>query len=201
MNIVFASKNQGKVRECREILEDTGIRLLSMADLELHIDVVEDGHSFLENALIKATTIAGLIQKPVLADDSGLVVDALGGAPGIYSARYGGPGLRDEERMQLLLSELADLPENKRTARFVCVMALVFPDGQNVTARGVCEGSIVTEPQGSGGFGYDPVFRPRGYSDTFGVLSAETKNRISHRSAALSKMHAQLSAIMAKARG
>ena len=188
MDIIFASNNQGKTREVRAILEDTDIKIHSLSDLELHIDVVEDGNSFLENAMIKATTIAGLIRRPVLADDSGLEVDALGGAPGIYSARYGGKGLKDEERMNLLLSELENVPEEKRTARFVCVMALVLPDGTNHVTRGVCEGTIADAPQGDGGFGYDPLFRPRGFSDTFGVISAETKNRISHRRLALQKM-------------
>lgn len=201
MDIVFASNNQGKVREVRAMLEGSGIRIHSLADLDLHIDVVEDGHSFIENALIKATTIAGLMKRPVLADDSGLEVDALNGAPGIYSARYGGPGLKDEERLSLLLSEMESVPENKRTARFVCVMALVFPDGSNLTARGVCEGSILREAVGNGGFGYDPAFCPRGYQDTFGILSAETKNRISHRSQALLKMKDQLEAYLSKARG
>ncbi len=194
MDIVFASNNQGKVREVRAILEGSDIRIHSLADLELHIDVEENGHSFLENALIKAETIAGLIKRPVLADDSGLEVDALGGAPGIYSARYGGPGLKDEERLQLLLDEMKDVPDAKRTARFVCVMALVFPDGTNLTARGTVEGSIIHEAQGNGGFGYDPAFLPRGFSDTFGILSAETKNRISHRSMALLKMKKLLDA-------
>ena len=194
MDIVFASNNQGKVREVRAMLENTDIKIHSLADLDLHIDVVEDGHSFIENALIKATTIAGLIRRPVLADDSGLEVDALTGAPGIYSARYGGPGLKDPERLALLLSELSEVPENKRTARFVCVMALVFPDGSNLTARGVCEGSITQKAEGNGGFGYDPAFCPRGYQETFGVLPAETKNRISHRSQALLKMKKLLDA-------
>lgn len=194
MDIVFASNNQGKVREVRAMLENTDIKIHSLADLDLHIDVVEDGHSFIENALIKATTIAGLIRRPVLADDSGLEVDALNGAPGIYSARYGGPGLKDPERLALLLSELSEVPENKRTARFVCVMALVFPDGSNLTARGVCEGSITQKAEGNGGFGYDPAFCPRGYQETFGVLPAETKNRISHRSQALLKMKKLLDA-------
>ncbi len=194
MDIVFASNNQGKVREVRAMLEGSDIRIHSLADLELHIDVVEDGHSFIENALIKASTIAGLLKRPVLADDSGLEVDALGGAPGVYSARYGGPGLKDEERLQLLLDEMKDVPDAKRTARFVCVMALVNPDGTNLTARGTVEGSIIREVQGNGGFGYDPAFLPRGYQDTFGILPAETKNRISHRSMALLKMKKLLEA-------
>lgn len=194
MDIVFASNNQGKVREVRAMLEGSDIRIHSLADLELHIDVVEDGHSFIENALIKASTIAGLLKRPVLADDSGLEVDALGGAPGVYSARYGGPGLKDEERLQLLLDEIKDVPDAKRTARFVCVMALVNPDGTNLTARGTVEGSIIREAQGNGGFGYDPAFLPRGYQDTFGILPAETKNRISHRSMALLKMKKLLEA-------
>ena len=194
MDIVFASNNQGKVREVRAMLEGSDIRIHSLADLELHIDVVEDGHSFIENALIKASTIAGLLKRPVLADDSGLEVDALGGAPGVYSARYGGPGLKDEERLQLLLDEMKDVPDAKRTARFVCVMALVDPDGTNLTARGTVEGSIIREAQGNGGFGYDPAFLPRGFEDTFGILPAETKNRISHRSMALLKMKKLLEA-------
>lgn len=201
MKIIFASQNAGKVRECRALLEPLGITLLSMADLDLHIDVVEDGHSFLENALIKANTLCGLLKQPVLADDSGLEVDALGGAPGVYSARYGGPGLKDADRLKLLLSELSEVEEKDRTARFVCVMALALPNGRNVTARGVCEGSITKTAQGSGGFGYDPAFCPKGYSETFGTLPAETKNRISHRSVALKKMANQLSTFLEEARG
>ena len=112
----------------------------------------------------------------------------------MYSARYGGPGLKDEERLQLLLDEMKDVPDAKRTARFVCVMALVNPDGTNLTARGTVEGSIIREAQGNGGFGYDPAFLPRGYQDTFGILPAETKNRISHRSMALLKMKKLLEA-------
>ena len=191
-DLVVASANKNKLREIQEILPDYNI--ISLSDIGFFEDIVEDGDTFAENALIKASTIAGLLKRPVLADDSGLEVDALGGAPGVYSARYGGPGLKDEERLQLLLDEMKDVPDAKRTARFVCVMALVYPDGTNLTARGTVEGSIIREAQGNGGFGYDPAFLPRGYQDTFGILPAETKNRISHRSMALLKMKKLLEA-------
>ena len=185
MDIVFASNNQGKVREVRAILEGSDIRIHSLADLDLHIDVVEDGNSFIENALIKASTIAGLIKRPVLADDSGLEVDALNGAPGIYSARYGGPDATDKDRNRKLLSELEGLPAEKRGAHYVCAVCCVFPDeSEPLTAEGYMYGTIGTEERGERGFGYDPLFIVKD-GKTVAEITDEEKDAISHRGNAL----------------
>jgi len=154
--IVLATGNKGKIREFSGLLEGVFGRIISLNDLESPPEVVEDGATFRENALKKARAIAAYSGKPALADDSGLAVDALGGSPGVYSARYAGEGATDRDNIAKLLTELGGV-EN-RSASFVCVLALVYPDGKEITAEGTCEGVILTEPRGEGGFGYDPVF-------------------------------------------
>lgn len=186
MEYVLASKNQHKLRELSEILSQYGISLRLQSELNVDIEVEETGTTFEENALLKARAVMQAANLPAIADDSGLVVDALNGAPGIYSARYGGERCRnDTQRYELLLEELKDVPPPERTARFVCVIAVVYPDGKQILAKGKCEGQISLEPMGTGGFGYDPVFYVPSEGTTFSCMSAERKNEISHRANAL----------------
>ena len=154
--IVLATGNKGKLREFRGLLEGVFGNIVSLNDLESPPEVTEDGETFRENALKKARAIAAYSGIPALADDSGLEVEALGGRPGVYSARYAGEGAVDTDNIAKLLSELQGVANRK--ARFVCFLALVTPDGKEITAEGACEGVILTEPRGEGGFGYDPVF-------------------------------------------
>ena len=180
--IVLATGNKGKIREFSGLLEGVFGRIISLNDLESPPEVVEDGATFRENALKKARAIAAYSGKPALADDSGLAVDALGGSPGVYSARYAGEGATDRDNIAKLLTELGGV-EN-RSASFVCVLALVYPDGKEITAEGTCEGVILTEPRGEGGFGYDPVFFLPEYGKTMAEIPPELKNKISHRARA-----------------
>lgn len=182
MKIIAATKNKNKLREFGEILK--GFEIISQEDAGLDIDVEETGSSFEENSMLKARAIYEACKIPAIADDSGLVVDALGGEPGVYSARYGGEGLDDRGRVELLLKNMKDVPQNERTARFVCAITLV--DGDKViTARGECEGIIAYEPSGENGFGYDPVFFVEEYKKTLAEVTPEEKNAISHRGKAL----------------
>jgi XTP/dITP diphosphohydrolase len=174
---VLASGNAGKRREIEAILADDEILSLSAF---AGIVLPEEGDDYVENACVKARTVAQATGLASLADDSGLEVDALGGRPGVHSARYGGPGLDDRGRVECLLRELASLPD-PLTARFVCLAACVLPDGRTWTARGVCEGRIVRTARGAQGFGYDPIFVPAGFSRTCAELDPEEKDRISHR--------------------
>lgn len=180
--IVLATANKGKMREFSGLLEGVFGRILSLNDLESPPDVVEDGATFRENALKKARAISAYSGKPALADDSGLVVDALGGRPGVYSARYAGEGATDRDNIAKLLSELEEIED--RNARFVCVLALVTPDGKEMTAEGTCKGVIITEPRGDGGFGYDPVFFLPELGKTMAEIPPGLKNRLSHRARA-----------------
>lgn len=191
MKLVLATRNRGKVREMRTILGAAGIEVLSEDELGAAVEVEETGTTFEENSLLKARAVLGACGLASAADDSGLVVDALGGDPGVYSARYGGKKT-DAERIGLLLRNLRDVPEEKRTARFVCVVTCCFPDGRVVTARGECEGRIAFSPRGSDGFGYDPVFLVPSLGRTFAELTAEEKNAISHRGRALALLSAKL---------
>lgn len=194
MKQVLATRNLGKVRELTEMLNDCrGIEVLSLADFPDAPEVVEDGKTYEENAIKKATQIADYTGLPTLADDSGLEVDALDGAPGIHSARYAGEGASDAERVQKLLDALKDVPEPQRTARFQCTVAIVEPGGKSRVAVGVCEGQIIREPRGTHGFGYDPVFIPSGYNQTFAELGDEVKNQISHRAKAFAAVKELLS--------
>ncbi len=190
MKILIATNNKHKVREISQIFEGTGYEIISPAMIDLHVEVEEDGETFAENALKKAKGFceaSGLIS---IADDSGLTVDALNGAPGVYSARYGTPDLDDKGRTMLLLKNLDGI-EN-RNAAFVCSIAMVFPDGKVITAEGKCPGVIAYEMSGENGFGYDPVFVPNGFDRTFAELSEEEKNKISHRGRALEELKSKL---------
>jgi XTP/dITP diphosphohydrolase len=192
MILVLASKNRGKVREIETALNLPGVTFKSLRDFPDLPDIDEDGSSFLENALKKARTIAEILKLPVLADDSGLEVDALKGAPGIFSARFAGPGATDQENNAKLLDLLQGIPDDRRTARFVCVLVLVRPSGEWHQTRGVCEGRITRHPRGDQGFGYDPIFFLDSFQKTTAEIPLETKNRISHRARALEGMRPHL---------
>lgn len=180
--LLVATHNKGKVREYADILGDLGIDWLTLDEAGVTHDVAETEDTFRGNAVLKATTYARQTRLLTLADDSGLEVDALGGRPGVLSARYGGPGLSAVDRYRRLLGELEGVAAEQRTARFHCVAALAAPDGALLgTADGVCEGMIALEPSGEGGFGYDPVFFLPRYGLTMAELDAVEKNRISHR--------------------
>ena len=188
MKLLLATNNRGKRREWRALLTGLPVDLLLPAEVGLALEVEEHGSTYAENALLKAHAFAAASGLPSLADDSGLEVDALGGAPGIRSARYVSGS--DEVRYQTLLAALRDVPEAQRMARFRCVAALVTPDGQEFLAEGVCEGRITFAPRGSGGFGYDPIFWLPGYGCTMAELPPEEKNRISHRARAAQALRA-----------
>jgi len=185
MRVLIATKNAGKKAELERILDGLGYTLLMPPDLGIDLDVEETGSSYRENALLKAVAFCQASGLLTLADDSGLEVDALDGAPGIYSARYGGPGLDDEGRYRLLLQEMKGIPEAERTARFRCVIALVWPSGRQETVSGVCKGRILSAPRGEHGFGYDPVFFVLDQGRAMAELPAEVKNVISHRARAM----------------
>lgn len=186
-NLLIATRNKKKKKELQEILADMDVQLLSLDDIPPVSEVEEDGLTFAENAIKKAVTVAQQSGLLTLADDSGLVVDALGGEPGIFSARYAGPEADDEKNNQKLLLALQNTADQDRTARFVCVIALASPDGSVQTVQGSCEGFIRKTLQGTGGFGYDPLFIPQGFDKSFAELSADVKNTISHRGQALKK--------------
>jgi len=195
--IVIATHNVGKLREYRELLGDLPVALVSLADLGLTESPEETGSSFEENAQLKALAYARAAGLLTLADDSGLEVDALGGAPGIHSARYGGSAApNDEARYRLLLSHLAHVPAPARTARFRCVLALATPQGEIYMAEGRCEGRIGYEPVGEHGFGYDPVFIITGRDVTMAQLPPEEKNCISHRARALQAIRPALTRLL-----
>lgn len=192
MQIVIASRNQGKIREIRGALDLPGVELLTCEDLGDWPEPEETGSTFEENALIKASALMERFGLAALADDSGLSVDHLDGRPGVHSSRYAGPEGDAERNMTRLLSELEGVPDAQRGARFVCVVALVYPTGESLLARGTCEGRILSERRGSGGFGYDPVFLPSGSDRSMAELTLDEKNLISHRGKALAAMRDQL---------
>jgi len=185
LKIVVATKNKGKIKELEYILRDLNVQIVSQRDMNIDVEVEEDGTTFEENALKKATEIMKLSGEVTLADDSGLEVDYLNGAPGIFSARYAGEGASDADRNNKLLAELKDVPFEKRTARFVCVIAAVWPDGRKIVTRGECHGIIHFKPVGNNGFGYDPIFFIPEYNRTMAELNSELKNKISHRAKAM----------------
>ena len=190
LTFVLASKNKKKLAEMQTILGSQGIRVLSQAQAGVDLDPEETGLTFEENAIIKARAVSEASGLPAIADDSGLMVDALGGAPGVFSARYGGSHeLSDEYRWKLLLQNMEGMEQ--RAAKYVSVIAAVFPDGRILTARGECHGEIAESPRGEGGFGYDPIFRlPDGRH--MAEIDMEEKNRISHRAIALAEMQRKL---------
>lgn len=196
MRFVLATHNPGKLREMGEILKDFGIEVVSPRELGITVDVEETGTTFAENAMLKAKAICKAAGLPAIADDSGLCVDALNGAPGVYSARYGGEGLDDKGRYMLLLSSLRGAPT--RAAHFACAVACAFPNGDTLTAEGRCDGSIAYAPLGEGGFGYDPVFLLPGTGKTFGQLTQEEKSAVSHRGRALKDFAGKLETYLKK---
>ena len=183
MKLVLASQNPKKLEELGDILSHMGVEVCLQSDLGVSVEVEETGTTFEENSLLKARAVMEATGIPAVADDSGLCVDALNGAPGVYSARYGGEGLDDTARYRLLLENMRG--QSPRTARFVSVITCCFPNGDVITARGECEGTIAFAPIGAGGFGYDPVFFLPELKKTFAQLSPEEKNAISHRGKAL----------------
>ncbi len=192
MELVLASRNKKKIAEMEALLGKhiPGVRILSLDDIGYVGDIVENGESYEENALIKARTAATACadRYATVADDSGLSVDALGGAPGVYSARYAGEGHNDADNNALLLKNLAHIPAAERTARFVCTIALHLPDGREFTVRSETAGLIIDDARGEGGFGYDPYFYYEPFGKTFSELSADEKNAISHRGKAVEKL-------------
>lgn len=185
--LLIATNNAGKLKEYRAIIACLPLTLLTLADVGITVDVPEIGTTFEENAVIKATEYARLTNLPTLADDSGLVIDHLGGRPGICSARYAGEDATDRDRIGKVLAEMIDADD--REARFVCVAALADGSGAVIASvNGICEGVLTTEPRGSSGFGYDPIFLPAGFDKTFAELDPEAKNRISHRANAALKI-------------
>lgn len=193
MKAVLASKNLHKLEEISKIVENFGFEVMLQSEAGVDVDVEETGTTFEENSMLKARAVMLATGLPAIADDSGLMVDALDGAPGVYSARYGGSHDRsDEERYRYLLSKLENVPDEQRTAKFVSVITLLYPDGSSVVARGECPGKILREPRGKNGFGYDPVFFVEEENCSMAELSPERKNQISHRARALFALSEQL---------
>lgn len=190
MHIIAATKNKGKIKEIEKIFGDLGIDVITADEAGIDVDVEETGASFLENSLIKARAISMFCDDIVLADDSGLCVDALGGRPGVHSARYAGENATDEEKIQKLLDELGH--EENRSAKFVTSVAVIFPDGKEITAMGEVEGHILYEPQGTNGFGYDPIFFCDELHKSFAIANSDEKNSVSHRSRALKNMYEKI---------
>ncbi|MBV2119989.1 MAG: RdgB/HAM1 family non-canonical purine NTP pyrophosphatase [Candidatus Thiodiazotropha sp. (ex Ctena orbiculata)] len=192
--IVLASNNAGKVREINQLLASEQITVVPQKDFNIP-DAIEDGLSFVENAIKKARHASSLSGLPAIADDSGIEVDALNGAPGIYSARFAGPGASDEENLQKLLSRMEEIPEAKRTARFQCLMVYMrhSEDPTPIICQGSWEGRILFEPQGENGFGYDPIFYVPTHDCSSAQLAPETKNSLSHRGQALKALMQALS--------
>ena len=193
---VLATHNPGKLREMGDILRGLGVEVVSPADVGCHVEVEETGTTFAENAMLKAKAVCAASGLPAIADDSGLCVDALGGAPGVYSARYGGEGLDDAGRYRLLLSNLRGQPT--RAAHFACAIACAFPNGDTLTAEGRCDGAIAYAPMGEGGLGYEPEVPVPDQAKTFGQLTAEEKSAISHRGRALQAFAAKLETYLGK---
>lgn len=195
MKIVAATNNKHKVKELTALFSSQNTELLTLKEINFTDEIIEDGDTFLENARIKAMTVHKATGLPCIADDSGLCVDALGGEPGIYSARYAsenGENSDDLKNNEKLLSKLDAVPENERTARFVSALCFIDADGTEVSAVGKCEGIITREARGEGGFGYDPLFFFPTYGKTFGELSAEEKNLVSHRANAVKLLKEKL---------
>ena len=190
MRFVLASHNKGKLAELQAILGELGIEVVSQSQIGLNLEPEENGETFADNARIKARAVMEASGLPAIADDSGLCVDALQGGPGVYSARYGGPGLSDGEKNQLLLQTMRG--QTPRTCRFVCHITCCFPDGELLEAEGTCEGTVAFAPMGEEGFGYDPIFFVPGLKKSFAQLTAEEKNAISHRGNALRAFAEQL---------
>lgn len=196
--LLVASHNPGKIREYRDLLADLPLEVTSLNAEGIAHDVEETGATFADNAILKARSYAEMTGLWTWADDSGLEVDALDGRPGVYSARYAGPGRSDQDRCRTVLAELQAIPNAPRTARFRCVVAIALPYGQVYTAEGAIEGVITDQPRGDNGFGYDPIFYIPDYNATMAELPIETKNRISHRGLAATKTKALLRTLLAE---
>ncbi|AFV03663.1 MULTISPECIES: XTP/dITP diphosphatase [unclassified Dehalobacter] len=196
MKVLLATMNKGKVMELEGLLNDGKIEILSLSDLSDYQEVEESGSTFAENAFIKARAACATGKMITLADDSGLEVDALAGAPGVLSARYAGEPKNDEHNIEKLLTDLEGVPEENRTARFRCALAIICPDGQEYLTEGSVEGRILTERIGTGGFGYDPVFYLPDLQKTMAELSLDEKNCLSHRARAFAKAVPLLTALM-----
>lgn len=190
--LIFATGNENKMKEIKMILAGSGYEILSMKEAGIDIDIVEDGSTFEENAIIKATAISKLCKELVLADDSGLEVDYMNKMPGIYSARFEGVDTPYSIKNKIIIDRLEGVPDEERTARFVCAIAAAFPDGKVITKRAAIEGIIGYEEQGGNGFGYDPIFYVPEYGCTTAELSPEQKNEISHRGKALKLIKEEL---------
>lgn len=192
IEIVVATRNPGKLKEIREALAGLPLKLISLKDCPGAPEVVEDGETFMENAVKKARAIAQYCGKRALADDSGLVADALNGAPGVRSARYAGENATDEMNNEKLLSALAGVPPDMRTASFICVVALATPGGELITAEGSCPGLILSAPRGQNGFGYDPIFLYPPLNQTFAEITRGQKLKVSHRGQALAALRGKI---------
>jgi XTP/dITP diphosphohydrolase len=182
--LALATKNPGKIREILEICAGWPVEWVTARDASWP-DVEETGVSYFENALLKARSVAGILGVASMAEDSGIEVDALGGGPGLHSARFAGPSATDEDNLRLLISRISGEPAERRTARYRCVAVCAWPGGEAVNAEATCEGSLTLEPRGLGGFGYDPIFVPAGHERTMAELRPEEKNAISHRGRAI----------------
>lgn len=194
--IAAATKNKGKISEIKQILKDLPVEVVSMVEEGINVDIVEDGQTFEENALIKARAIRSHTIGIVLADDSGLVVDALDGAPGVHSSRFAGEPSDDKKNNAKLLAMMDGVKPCKRTARFVCVIAVIMSDGREFCVRGECEGQIGFEQKGNNGFGYDPLFYLPDRGNTMAELESDIKNKISHRAKALGKLKIELKKLL-----
>ena len=193
MKFILASQNKHKIEEMEAITKKYGMKIVGRDDFGIpDVKVEENGDTFEENSLIKARSIFKLCGEITIADDSGLEVDALDGAPGVYSSRFAGEEGNDLKNNEKLLEMLKDVPLEKRTGRFVSVISMCFPNGKEIVVRGECEGHIMFEASGENGFGYDPLFRPLGYEVSFGDIPSEEKNKISHRANALKELQKQL---------
>lgn len=186
--IIIATKNKGKAKEFEQMFLPLGFEVKTLLDFEEMEDIEETGQTFEENAVIKAEAISKLTGQVVIADDSGLIVDALNGAPGIYSARYAGTDKNDEANINKVLKELGDIPDEKRTARFYCALAIAVPNRKTITVHGTCEGTILRERRGNNGFGYDPIFFVSELGLSMAELSPNEKSKISHRGNALKNL-------------
>jgi XTP/dITP diphosphohydrolase len=186
--VIIATKNAGKAKEFQSLFAEKGIEVKSLLDFDNVPDINETGKTFVENAVLKAEAIANYFNKIVIADDSGLAVDALDGKPGVYSARYAGEQKNDQANIEKVLAELKGVPFEQRTARFHCALAVAIPQGRTVVVEGTCEGYITEEARGTNGFGYDPIFYVPDKQKTMAELSKEEKNKISHRANALKEL-------------
>ncbi|SDM24484.1 XTP/dITP diphosphatase [Bacillus sp. OK048] len=193
--VIIATKNPGKAKEFEHIFAPRGITVRTLLDFPEIADVEETGKTFEENATLKAEAISQRLNKMVIGDDSGLIVDALEGRPGIYSARYAGEPKDDQKNLEKVLEELKDVSEEKRTARFYCALAVAIPGKETITVAGTCEGRILDEQRGTNGFGYDPVFFVPEKDRAMAELSSDEKNKISHRANALKKLEIILDSI------